>query len=255
LYSLDLESLSELDIDRRLIEIYLYGLPNTVHFIVDPRKSLSWRIVLPVLSFPIAQLRSLVDELGDRPSTNDLAARRKEFFRHNPSKAPSSEAQHLVRHTQRIMLCGRPEENDIPPSLLDETLCDFRHDVCHIGPDARDFLDFYKLRQAMIQTYDTEAERRDALINVLHKVLPNRPEPGSIDRYNNNGQLSITTALLRAIILYYIQEIKNEVGSTTAEPNLEVIRYYLENCRRLCRAGITEHCNLPAILLCQIGMS
>ena len=119
LSSLDLESLPELNAHCRLIDMYPYGLPDTIHFIADPRKSLSWQIILLVLSFPTAKP---VDELMDLRTANDLTARRKLFFKNNPPKASSSEAQHPKQHTQRIMLWGRPEEHFIPPSLLDETL-------------------------------------------------------------------------------------------------------------------------------------
>ncbi|KAJ6557425.1 hypothetical protein B0H10DRAFT_2120931 [Mycena sp. CBHHK59/15] len=160
------------------------------------------------------------DELGTLPSTADLGTRRTAYFRSNPSKSPSSEA--TKPQSERAMMIGRPGESVLPPSLVDETLCKFRQN-----------------------------DRRTALIDVLGSILPSRPEPGGIASYTNDGQLAVT--VINTLFLYYLQEVKNEVTGTSAEPNIEVTRYYIEQCRRCHNAGIKQHCNFPAVLLCQLG--
>lgn len=89
------------------------------------------------------------------------------------------------------------------------------------------------------------------LIDILGKILPARPEPGDIASYTNDGQLSAT--VLNTLFLYYLQEVKNEVTGASSEPNVDVARYYIEQCRRCHDAGIAQYCNFPAILLCQLG--
>ncbi|KAK6988227.1 hypothetical protein R3P38DRAFT_2414322, partial [Favolaschia claudopus] len=64
-----------------------------------------------------------------------------------------------------------------------------------------------------------------------------------------DGQLAIILSNL--IYLYYLQEVKNELGSTSVEPNIEITRYYIEQCRRCHNAGATQRCNFPTVFLCQ----
>ncbi|KAJ7934962.1 hypothetical protein B0H13DRAFT_551032 [Mycena leptocephala] len=220
----------ELDASCRLLDVYPWGLtPGEVHFIVDPCVS--------------------EDELGTLPSTADLATRRTAYFRSNPSKSPSSEA--AKPQSERAMMIGRPTESVLPPSLVDETLCKFRHNVFHGSPATEDFINFRLLRQEMMKTFPKEIDRRTALIDLLGRILPARPEPGGIATYTNDGQLAVT--VVNTMFLYYLQEVKNEVTGTSAEPNIEVTRYYIEQCRRCHNAGIKQHCNFPAVLLCQLG--
>lgn len=149
------------------------------------------------------------------------------------------------------MMIGRPAESVLPPSLVDATLCRFRHDVFHAEPSKEDFINFQVLRREMMKTFPKEIDRRTALIDVLGRILPARPEPGGIGNYTNDGQLAVT--VLNTLFLYYLQEVKNEVTGTSAEPNIEITRYYIEQCRRCHIAGFEQHCNFPAVLLCQLG--
>ncbi|KAJ7102529.1 hypothetical protein B0H15DRAFT_815035 [Mycena belliarum] len=103
----------------------------------------------------------------------------------------------------------------------------------------------------MMQTYQNKYDRRAALIDVLDRFLPARPELGDIGDYTNDGQLAVT--VLNSPFLYYLQVVKNEVTETSAEPNVEVTRHYIEQCRRCHNAGLGQHCNFPAVLLCQLG--
>ena len=77
-----------------------------------------------------------------------------------------------------------------------------------------------------MKRYGNEFARRKALCEVMARILPDQPLPTSVGLFNNDGQLSIT--LKNTILLRYIQEVRNEVGSNTSEPNVEVIRYYLK---------------------------
>ncbi|KAF8125061.1 hypothetical protein K438DRAFT_1648882 [Mycena galopus ATCC 62051] len=147
------------------------------------------------------------------------------------------------------MLIGRPAENPIPPSLLDQTLGEFRHNISTIEPTTRDFIDFLALRAAMVKIYSNKGERQRALIQVLGQILPGSPFPGTIRNYTNDGELFFVH--LHCKFYFYLQEIKNELRNISSEPSFELVGYYVEQCR-ICHEKV-PHCNLPAILLCQCG--
>ncbi|KAK7034928.1 hypothetical protein R3P38DRAFT_2698658 [Favolaschia claudopus] len=227
----DLDGWTELDVSQRIIDVFPWGLPAAqVHFVVHTENSSD-------------------EDVAALPTPMDLATRRKKYFRSNSSKSPSSEA----KNTQpgRAMMIGRPNESILPPSLLNETLSNLRHNVSYMSPTTQDFIDFYTLRNQMIRTFAKEVDRRTALIDCLSTILPSRPEPGVISSYTNDGQLAITISNI--MYLYYLQEVKNELAGNSGEPNIEVTRYYIEQCGRCYAAGVEQHCNFPAILLCQLG--
>ncbi|KAK7012535.1 hypothetical protein R3P38DRAFT_2724314 [Favolaschia claudopus] len=228
----DLESIcGELDLSSRMLDVYPWGPnPSEVHFIVDTAGRSG-------------------DQVEALPGKNNLAVRRQQYFKLNPAKSPSSEA--TKAQSERAFMMGRPTETVVPPSLMDSTLCSFRHDISHIQPSTQDFSHFYDLRQAMVKTYTKEIDRRAALADVLGHILPEKPEPGVIASYINDGQLSISIS--NTIFLYYLQEVKNEMIGISSEPTVEVTRYYIEQCRRCLMAGFDKQCNFPAILLCEIG--
>ncbi|KAK7015406.1 hypothetical protein R3P38DRAFT_2786894 [Favolaschia claudopus] len=160
------------------------------------------------------------DQVEALPGKNNLAVRRQQYFKLNPAKSPSSEA--TKAQSERAFM-----------------------------PSTQDFSHFYDLRQAMVKTYTKEIDRRAALADVLGHILPEKPEPGVIASYINDGQLSISIS--NTIFLYYLQEVKNEMIGISSEPTGEVTRYYIEQCRRCLMAGFDKQCNFPAILLCEIG--
>ncbi|KAK7041303.1 hypothetical protein R3P38DRAFT_2893953 [Favolaschia claudopus] len=228
-----LDASTELDASQRIIDVFPWGLPAAqVHFLVRTEDSSD-------------------EKVAALPTPMDLATRRKKYFRSNTSKSPSSEA--TKPQSERAMMIGRPNESILPPSLLNETLSDLRHNVSYMSPTTQDFIDFYTLRNQMMRTFPKEIERRTVLIDCLSTILPSRPEPGVISSYTNDGQLAITISNI--IYLYYLQEVKNELAGNSGEPNIDVTRYYIEQCRRCYAAGVEQRCNFPAILLCQVQLT
>lgn len=151
---------------------------------------------------------------------------------------------------------GRPVHNAIPPSLLDKTLCEFRYNIHNHQPTDQDHRDFHRVQSAMIETYPDEPARRDHLSSILSQILPHMPSPGSILTYTDDGVLYRTLSELQFI--YYMQELKNEIGSILGEPNVELARCYLEFVR-VCLKRLGDKkvnfLNFPAILLAQVGKS
>lgn len=155
-------------------------------------------------------------------------------------------------YPESTMLMGRITEAVLPPSLLDETLCKFRYNVAHIEPTVRDFDDFYALNSGMSMRYAKEADRLDSLNNILRKILPASPKPGSLNGYKNSGELGVTVDY-SLLLLYYFQQVKNEVTDCLNDPNSQIYSYYIRHVARCDRAGVGKCANYPAILLCQIG--
>lgn len=121
----------------------------------------------------------------------------------------------------------------------------------HIAPDATDFRDFYALREAMVQVYKDEYHRQKALIEILAKFMPQRPAPGTIGTYTNDGQMRVD--VLGMAMLYYMQKLKNEMAGISTEPYAELIRCYIEHCRDYLLLYKLRGCNFPIILICQVG--
>jgi hypothetical protein len=71
----------------------------------------------------------------------------------------------------------------------------------------------------MAERYLSEELRQAALNEILVDVLPGESSRGKIEGFPNNRQLSIRVGSV--YFLYYIQELKDELGSTRAEPNFK----------------------------------
>ncbi|KAJ7248586.1 hypothetical protein B0H12DRAFT_716442 [Mycena haematopus] len=223
---------AEADINNatQLMDVYPWGLPaSQVHFLI---KSLTPE-----------------DTHTSLPTEPELTARRANYFRKNVPKAPSSDT--TKPQPSNLLLYGRPVEHIIPPSLLDETLAQFRHDAWNITPESLDRNFFHRLRKAMILSYPDEQTRKVELSSLINEILPRTLAEGTIDisPFETDGQL-IDDVLVR----FFIQNVKNEVG-VGGEPHVKVSKHYLEQCRRLCEENsvVASRPNFPAILLCQFG--
>ncbi|KAH8826528.1 hypothetical protein DL96DRAFT_1529909 [Flagelloscypha sp. PMI_526] len=143
------------------------------------------------------------------------------------------------------MIFNSFEENVVPASLLDKTLCKFRHDVTHLEPTHNDYTDFHALQAEIFNSFDHEIDRQTALNNVLARILPERPDS------NTKGNLSVIVGDKK--FFYYVQDLRNNLPGLNIIPNIKLMNSYVENCRHHLEEKEFSWCNLPAILLCQIG--
>ncbi|KAL0945069.1 hypothetical protein HGRIS_004225 [Hohenbuehelia grisea] len=237
--SLDISTLVAPDRQLDVAGLFPLGLLDEVHLIFNPPTN----EVLEELDVP--------GPLG----TNYVRQERDEFFRKAPKKSPSSEARGANLHSspRNQQLLGRRDHKAAPPSLFDETLCEFRHNVLTMDPSNDDEIHFETLRNKMIQAYQDESERQREFNKVIGNILKTTPQPHFISSFHTDG--TIYTEIAGLMLIYLIAEIKNEIGTTDAEPGLQAALYYLEHVRRYYAAdeGKLDHCAFPVILLCQFG--
>ncbi|EPQ53372.1 hypothetical protein GLOTRDRAFT_131641 [Gloeophyllum trabeum ATCC 11539] len=189
-----------------------------------------------------------------------IIERRKTYFLKRPTKPPSSEAQpHRFYQTQKnedvALYCGRPYEATTPPTLLDATLCQLRHDISHIVPSANDIQCFNALRAEAVQLYKLEPQRRTSFSRVLREggTLPDWPLRGRASKHDNGGDLRVSR--LGAEFLYYIQAVQLEVSQGTTEPFIEAIHRHMEHIRIINgrEPGDMAKTNFPAVILLNFG--
>jgi len=227
-------------------------LVSSVTYIDDIPQSQSVRLAQKAL-----QEDDVVEELS-------FTERRQVFFRHNPPKAPSSEAHpHNFRNAQEnentTIFCGRPQEHAVPASLFDEALCKFRHNLTVIEPTSADVRCFRNLRAAMTKMFTNEDACRVEFTQILIEwgVAPPTLRRQFIKFYHDDGDLRHPSGDFD--FLYYVQEIKLEVSSGGSDPFVEAIHYWQEQIRVCFEAQKSNHqddllhVNFPAIILLQFG--
>ena len=91
-------------------------------------------------------------------------------------------------------------------------------------------------------------------------ITPHRADGGFIGvRYHDDGNLR--TRYLNEVVVYYLQEVRHDVGTNTGDPYVEAIHYWIENVRQFLESCSREHLaeverlNFPAVLLMHFGMS
>lgn len=264
-------SWEEVDTFDTLADAYPLGLPrDIIHFVVDrPGMQFCSFLIFGPLNRPLAPAPSATDEPEgiSMPSLSmvDLRAR---YFTENATKALSARGQLLaVIATQRkdrsALLCGRPlhREAAVPASLLDERLAKFCNNLDHLAPTPADVECFYLLRESLTSFFDNEALRCNALTNVLSKsILPANAvlQRGAVSRYSTDGDLRVDTAA--GSFIYFLQEVKNEVGQGGAIPQFEAIHYWIEQIRIILESeklsqSESVSMNFPIILLQHFGQS
>ena len=187
---------------------------------------------------------------------------RNRYFSENTTKAPSARGQlPAVMETQckdrSALLCGRPLQREavVPASLLDERLAKFCYNLDHLAPTPADVECFYLLRASMTKLFASEAERCNALTTVLSKgILPATAvlQHGVVSKYSTDGDIRVDTAA--GSFIYFLQEVKNEVGQGGAIPQFEAMHYWIEHIRlilesnKLSQSALVSM-NFPVILL------
>ncbi len=186
------------------------------------------------------------------------------YFDAAHAKPPSSEGlpaqfRRAQANEEQHIFCGRPDHLSIPPSLMDETLCKLSHDIRSITPTLKDIQCFHRLRASATKTFLDEDDRRDEFSKVLSQggILPQYPARTYIDqtKYHDDGDLRVSCSGLP--VLYYVQEVKHEVGTGHADPYVEVIHYWLEQIRHTGLPHVNdllEKVNFPAVLVSHFGV-
>ncbi|KAI0758072.1 hypothetical protein C8Q74DRAFT_295609 [Fomes fomentarius] len=245
--SLDIATLQEVSKGTVLSTLAPWGFePGELHFVLVPLDE-------------SGQEEDKEDTLAPLPSRKPRFA----YFDAAHAKPPSSEGlpaqfrKAQANEKQRIF-CGRPDYLSTPPSLLDETLCKLSHDIRSITPTPKDIQCFQRLRTSATQTFLGEDDRRDVFAEVLSQggILPQYPARSYIDQtgYHDDGDLRVSCSGLP--VLYYVQEVKHEVGTGHADPYVEAIHYWLEQIRHtgLPHADdLLEKVNFPAVLVMHFG--
>ncbi|KAI0788397.1 hypothetical protein C8Q74DRAFT_1257736 [Fomes fomentarius] len=205
------------------------------------------------------------DEERDTLQALPFKEQRLWYFESTPPAAPSSQAQksqfQKAQKTkgQRIY-CGRPHQHTTPPSLLDETLCQLRYNIQSIAPTPKDIQCYDALRLSACKLFAEEKYRREEFTDILTEagVFPahaSRRFIGSTD-FHDDGD--IRAPCLGGRVILYVQEIKNEIGTTKADPYVEAIYYWIENVRTFLKSPIgqgvkADQINFPAVLVLQFG--
>ncbi|KAG1758953.1 hypothetical protein EV702DRAFT_986033 [Suillus placidus] len=149
--------------------------------------------------------------------------------------------------------CGRPREVEetIPVMLLHPAFGQFIDESqTHIATDEDNHF-IGKLAHAMSTLYENEGERVDAVSKVLDgyhiRLRLKRKVQGTA--YEMDGDVSIDVNDRRHP--YVIVEFKNETGSSTSEPYVQALMYYLQSTRTY--APTLSGSTLPCFLLAIFG--
>ena len=123
--------------------------------------------------------------------------------------------------------CSRPpsREPGLPLTLLHPVFGEFVDDAKTIAPTRNDYTAAHSLKQAMCDFYKDEAERRQEICRILQTYgIDIRPGAIGGSEYKTDGHVATLTHPK------FILEIKNEIGSTGAEPSLQALLYYRVFC-------------------------
>jgi len=267
----DRSSLEEVSIFDTLEDAYPLGCSrDIIHFVIDrPGMQFFPGSIFEPLNRSLASTltASIESEEIITPSYSMVDVRNL-YFAQNATKAPSARGQLTsVMGTQSnarsALLCGRPlnREAVLPASQYDENLAKFRHNLDTIVPTPSDVETFYHLRSALTDFFSNEAQRCSKLTDVLTKgVIPAESvlQRGSVSNYSTDGDLRVDTVAGRCI--YFVLEVKNEVGQSGAIPEFEAPYYWIEQIRIILRSWAPPEndlasVNFPVILLQHFGQS
>ena len=179
-----------------------------------------------------------------------MAELRKKFCKGRGSKPPSSignPAKFFSLQTKGTFIyCNRPSDtpDTIPVTLLHPIFGRFMHDCEKYSPTAEDYTLATKLAEAMRVFYSLEKDRQAAILKVFDdaniSIIASK-----IGTYTTDGDLSV------GFLRYLIAEMKNEIGSSGAEPYLQGILYHFESTRN--QALKYLHSVLPCMIVSFFG--
>ncbi len=267
----DRSSWKEVSVADTLEDAYPLGLSrDIIHFVVDRRgmQFFSGSIFEP-FNRPLAPalIASIESEESSTPRLSMVDVRRL-YFAQNATEAPSARGQltsvmETQFHDHSALLCGRPfnREAVVPASHFDENLFKFHHNLNTIIPTPADVESFYLLRCSLTGFFDNEAERCNTLTDVLTKgIIPAESvlRRGSVSDYDTDGDLRVDT--VAGSCIYFLQEVKNEVGQGGAIPEFEAPHCWIEQIRVILDSWALPQSdlafvNFPVILLQHFGQS
>ncbi|KAF8416474.1 hypothetical protein L210DRAFT_3656571 [Boletus edulis BED1] len=222
---------------------------------------------VPVLDlfYVVAEVSSTTRSMNPPPlshpdfgGTDPIKAAREDFIKARPQNKSPSGGSHpsSFRKTQgegnKRILCGRPRDPEelIPVTLLHPVFGQFLDD-CQTGTMKKDDNQFVgELSNAMSNLYDDE-ERRVQAVTDLFKAIQldfniHEKIPGT--QYVMDANISPNDQRLPR---YVIAEFKNEAATSTSEPYMQAVAYYLEATRAF--APRMSGSALPCFLLLLFG--
>ncbi|KAI6146435.1 hypothetical protein BKA82DRAFT_4160336, partial [Pisolithus tinctorius] len=162
-----------------------------------------------------------------------VAAQRGAFLAQVKPKAPSSvsrpsEFSKFQAIDGQTIYCNRPADAVaiIPPTLLHRAFGDFLHDCDVVEPTSEDNSFVMKLHTVMSNYYDDERQRAVQLRELFKGWGLTFVPSATHHDYVTDGDMR------EGEYRYAIAEIKNEVGSTQADPYNQAIFYYMEFSRQ-----------------------
>ncbi|KAI0713704.1 hypothetical protein C8Q76DRAFT_732298 [Earliella scabrosa] len=245
IHSLDLHALPELLSGMELRTVAPWGFPpeGDVHLVLtSPTRGANEDMV---------------------PSHSEFAQRRWSYFKNAPARSPSSDAQPsqfaaVQSDPTHHIYCGRPLELCTPASLMDEILCQLRHDIYSITPTPRDVRCYQALREVACRIFPDEAARRQEFTAVLEDggILPQGVSRGVNDDTGFHSDGDLRVSCLNMLLFAYVQEIRLEVGTGNADPFVKAIHYWLEQVRvaiKQCTDPKLQKINFPTIIVLHFG--
>ncbi|CAA7265766.1 unnamed protein product [Cyclocybe aegerita] len=182
-------------------------------------------------------------------NANDVAKRRKKFLGQRLKQAPSDGAKPLTFEADQqkaAIYFDRPSQvcDALPIELLHPVFGQFMDDCKHHTPTTEDNAFVEAFVKVMRKFFGREKDRQKEILKAFNEARVFM-KGSKIEDFSTDGDLSI--GLLR----YLIAEIKNEIGSTHAEPYLQGILYYLESTRD----QAVRYCTsvLPCIVIALFG--
>ena len=133
-------------------------------------------------------------------------------------------------------------------------------DLDSCTPSTDDIELFHELCQEMSDIFVDESEpaRNDQFISLMEKYGFGDLQRKFISKYPADGVLDIYIEKVHEHVPYCILQVKNEIGSTAAEPMAQAIFYWLEGIR-VCKQDrgnqLFSRTNFPAALLLHYGAS
>ncbi|TFK89429.1 hypothetical protein K466DRAFT_545232 [Polyporus arcularius HHB13444] len=126
-------------------------------------------------------------------------------------------------------------------------------------PTPQDIQCFERLRATASLNFEDEARRREEFTDILTNggILPARASRGYVgsSRFYDDGDLR--AIVLGIELVYYVQEVKHEIGTSNSDPYVEAIHYWIENVRYFMDHTQDNpdetRCNLPAIIVLHFG--